>query len=135
MEDGRIKKDLFHGELTTGSSPVGRPALSFKDVCKRDLKLTGIDTGSWEALADDRHSWRPAVQTGVYEDIQGYTRVYRGIQGYTRVYRGIRGYTGVYKDIQGYTRVSKGTQGYTRVYSGFQGFTMVCKDIQGYTRV
>ena len=65
MEDGRIPKDILYGELTTGSRPVGRPALRFKDVCKRDLKLTGIDTGSWEALADDRHSLRLAAQTGI----------------------------------------------------------------------
>ena len=47
------------------SSPVSRPALRFKDVCKRDLKLTDINTGSWESLAEDRSGWRQAVQAGV----------------------------------------------------------------------
>ena len=46
MEDGRIPKDLLHGELATGCRPIGRPALRFKDICKRDLKLTGTDTES-----------------------------------------------------------------------------------------
>ena len=34
-----------------GRCPVGHPALRYKDVCKRDLKLTDINTGSWESLA------------------------------------------------------------------------------------
>ena len=38
MEEGRIPKDMFYGELATGARPVGRPTLRFKDVCKRDLK-------------------------------------------------------------------------------------------------
>ena len=65
MEDGRIPKDILFGELAMGRRPVGRPALRFKDVCKRDLKLTDINTGSWESLAEDRSSWRQAVQAGV----------------------------------------------------------------------
>ena len=51
MEDGRL--------------PVGRPALRYKDVCKRDLKVTDIDTGNWESLAEDRGRWRQAVRSGV----------------------------------------------------------------------
>ena len=65
MEDGRIPKDILFGELAMGRRPVGRPALRFKDVCKRDLKLTDINTGSWESLAEDRSGWRQAVQAGV----------------------------------------------------------------------
>ena len=44
MEDGRIPKDILFGELAMGRRPVGRPALRFKDVCKRDLKLTDINS-------------------------------------------------------------------------------------------
>ena len=65
MEDGRIPKDLLYDELATGCRPIGQPALHFKDVCKRDLKLTGIDAESWEALALDRDGWRHAVSSGV----------------------------------------------------------------------
>ena len=65
MEDGRIPKDVLYGELAMGRRPVGRPALRYKDVCKRDLKLTDINTGSWESLAEDRSGWRQAVQAGV----------------------------------------------------------------------
>ena len=65
MEDGRIPKDIMYGELATGCRPVGRPTLRYKDVCKRDLKLTGIDPDTWEEIADDRARWRHAVQEGV----------------------------------------------------------------------
>ena len=65
MEDGRIPKDLLYGELAAGQRPVDRPALRFKDVCKCDLKCTGLDTDSWEALAVDRSCWRHAVSNGI----------------------------------------------------------------------
>ena len=65
MEDGRIPKDVLYGELALGRRPVGRPALRYKDDCKRDLKLTDINTGSLESLAEDRSGWRQAVQAGV----------------------------------------------------------------------
>ena len=53
MEDGRIPKDLLYGQLASGCRPVGRPALRYKDVYKRDLKLTDINPDGWEKLADD----------------------------------------------------------------------------------
>ena len=61
MEDGRIPKDLLYGQLALGCRPVGRPALRYKDVCKRDLKLMDINPDSWEKLADDRDGWRRAA--------------------------------------------------------------------------
>ena len=64
MEDGRIPKNVLYGELAMGRRPVSRPALRYKDVCKRDLKLTDINTDSWESLAEDRSGWRQAVQAG-----------------------------------------------------------------------
>ena len=51
MEDGQIPKDVLYGELAMGRRPVGHSTLCYKDVCKRDLKLTDINTGSWESLA------------------------------------------------------------------------------------
>ena len=51
--------------MATGQRPVDRPALHFKDVCKRDLKLADIDPGTWEQIADNRSAWRSAVRKGV----------------------------------------------------------------------
>ena len=39
MEDGRLPKDVLYGELTSGSRPVGRPMLRYKDVCKGDMNV------------------------------------------------------------------------------------------------
>ena len=61
MADGRIPKDLLYGQLATGTRPVGRPHLRFKDVCKRDMKSMGIGVDNWEENANDRASWRQAI--------------------------------------------------------------------------
>ncbi|KAI8496811.1 hypothetical protein Bbelb_254660 [Branchiostoma belcheri] len=66
MEDGRIPKDILYGELVTGRRPVGRPALRFRDVCKRDMKCTDSDPASWEQLAADRSEWRHTVKRGAH---------------------------------------------------------------------
>ena len=65
MQDSRIPKDIIYGELETGHRPVGRPALRFKDVCKRDMKLTEIDPINWESLAEDRSCWRHTIYEGL----------------------------------------------------------------------
>ena len=68
MEDGRIPKDLLYVVLESGSRPVGRPKLRFKDVGKRDVLATGLPTGNWETHAADRGEWRSvcsrALQVG-----------------------------------------------------------------------
>lgn len=43
MSDGRIPKGILYGELATGTWPTGRPALRYKDVCKRYLKSCNIN--------------------------------------------------------------------------------------------
>ena len=57
MEDGRIPKDILYSELATGTRPTGRPALRFKDACKRDLKTCGISTADLEQATSDRTQW------------------------------------------------------------------------------
>lgn len=65
MQEGRISKDLFYGELATGKIPTGRPYTRYKDVCKQDLKDTAIETVNWEQLAADRCTWRSVVKKGL----------------------------------------------------------------------
>ena len=62
MEDGRIPKDILHGELASGKRSVGRPQLRYKDVCKRDLKALDINIQCWEDMIADRNSWRSTLQ-------------------------------------------------------------------------
>ena len=65
MPDGRLPKDILYGELVTGSRPVGRPALRYKDVCKRDLKAGSIAPACLETLAADRSSWQATTRSAV----------------------------------------------------------------------
>ena len=41
-------------KLELGWSPVVRPKLRFRDVCKRDILETGLTTDNLEPLATDR---------------------------------------------------------------------------------
>ena len=43
-EDGRIPKDVFYGELVSGTRLVGRLKLCYKDICKLDMKALDINT-------------------------------------------------------------------------------------------
>ena len=65
MEDGRLRKDILYGQLTSGARPVGRPALRFKDACNRDTKACDISPKGWEAVAEDRTAWRQATRRGI----------------------------------------------------------------------
>ena len=65
MPNGRIPKDMLYGELVTGTHTAGRPYLRYRDTCKRDIKVVGIDTTTWEAAADDRGHWRSVVKAGM----------------------------------------------------------------------
>ena len=70
MEDGRIPKYMLYEELATGTRPVGRPLLRFKDVCKRDMKASDINPSTWEAMAADRSNWRLTVKEGTLRSDQ-----------------------------------------------------------------
>ena len=67
MDDGRIPKDLFYGELAQGKRPTGRPQWCYKGVCKRDLKPLGIDINRWKTLVSNHSAWRQALQQGLIE--------------------------------------------------------------------
>ena len=62
MDDGRIPKDILFGELATGTRPTGRPALRYKDVCKRDLKAGGFNPSDLETAASDRSGCRSTTR-------------------------------------------------------------------------
>ena len=56
---------MLYGELVNGTRTVGRPYFRYRDTCKRDMKVAGIDTTTWEASADDRGHWRAVVKAGM----------------------------------------------------------------------
>ena len=54
-----------YSELVIGTRTAGRPYLRYRDTCRRDMKVAGIDTMTWEAAADDRGHWRSVVKAGM----------------------------------------------------------------------
>ena len=65
MRDGRLSKEILYGELATGSRPIGRPTLRYKDVLKRDLKAGGIAPAGFEAMEADRSGWRHTTKSAI----------------------------------------------------------------------
>ena len=67
MKDERIPKQLFYGELSTGKRPQHKPRKRFKDVLKSNLKALQIDVDNWEAITENRPTWRKLVRKGCSE--------------------------------------------------------------------
>ena len=65
MEDDRIPKQLFYGELTTGKRPQHKPKKRFKDCIKNNLKAFKIPVADWETSANKRSLWRTMIRKGV----------------------------------------------------------------------
>ena len=64
MNDSRLPKAVFYGELTKGKRLRGGQQLQYKDVVKRHVKATHITVDHWETLAQDRQQWRQAIRKG-----------------------------------------------------------------------
>nr|VZI39990.1 unnamed protein product [Spirometra erinaceieuropaei] len=69
MDDERLPKRLFYGDVATGSRRQGGQIRRYKDTLKFSLKRLQINPTNWEYLAHDRPTWRRAVKTGaaIYE--------------------------------------------------------------------
>ena len=65
MDDCRVPKRLFYGELSTGKRTTGRPKKRYKDTLKEALKLCTIPQATWHEIAVDRAAWRSRVRSGV----------------------------------------------------------------------
>ena len=65
LEDTRIPKQLFFGEIVGGKRRLGRPKLRFKDVLKYALQKVNIPFKEFEALAHNRSTWRCSIRKGV----------------------------------------------------------------------
>ena len=64
MNDSRLPKAVFYGELAKGKRLRGGQRLRYKDIVKRHLKTTHIIVDHWETLAQDRQQWRQAIRKG-----------------------------------------------------------------------
>nr|VZI27305.1 unnamed protein product [Spirometra erinaceieuropaei] len=69
MDDERLPKRLFYGDVATGFRRQGGQIRRYKDTLKSSLKCLQINPTNWEELALDRPTWRRTVKTGaaIYE--------------------------------------------------------------------
>nr|VZI42286.1 unnamed protein product [Spirometra erinaceieuropaei] len=64
MDDERLPKRLFYGEVATGSRRQGGQIRRYKDTLKSSLKRLQINPTNWDELARDCPTWRRTVKTG-----------------------------------------------------------------------
>ena len=64
MDDERITKRLFYGELAGGRCFVGGQRKRHKDTLKASLNDFGIDPALWESLIEERYAWRSVIIDG-----------------------------------------------------------------------
>ena len=64
MEDTRIPKQLFYGELVNEKRPLHKPKKRYKDCLKYNFKELDIDYNNWEQSALYRSEWRKTVREG-----------------------------------------------------------------------
>nr|VZI43083.1 unnamed protein product [Spirometra erinaceieuropaei] len=69
MDDERLPKRFFYGDVATGSRRQGGQIRRYKDTLKSSLKCLQINPTNWEELALDRPTWRRTLKTGgvIYE--------------------------------------------------------------------
>nr|VZI17400.1 unnamed protein product [Spirometra erinaceieuropaei] len=63
MDDERLPKRLFYGDVATGSRRQGGRIRRYKDTLKFSLKRLQINPTNWEELARDRRIWSRTVKT------------------------------------------------------------------------
>nr|VZI20393.1 unnamed protein product [Spirometra erinaceieuropaei] len=69
MDDERLPRRLFYGDVATGSRRQGGQIRRYKDTLKSSLRRLQINPTNWEGLARDLPTWRRTVETGaaIYE--------------------------------------------------------------------
>ncbi|BHF68744.1 hypothetical protein SprV_0301178500 [Sparganum proliferum] len=64
MDDERLPKRLFYGDVATGSRRQGGQIRRYKDTLKSSLSRLKINPTTWEDVARNRTTWRRTVKTG-----------------------------------------------------------------------
>nr|VZI49545.1 unnamed protein product [Spirometra erinaceieuropaei] len=69
MDEARLTKRLFSGDVATRSHRPAGPICRYKDTLNFSRKRLQINPTNWEELAHDRPTWRRTVKTGaaIYE--------------------------------------------------------------------
>ena len=63
MDETRIPRQLFYGELVSGHRKQGRPKKRYKDNLKTNLKWAGVHPKELETSAADRSGWRVTIRS------------------------------------------------------------------------
>ena len=61
MDDHRLPKRLFYGELSAGKRSVGGQHKHYKDTQKTTVKNFRVDSNNWGQAALDRPIWRSLI--------------------------------------------------------------------------
>jgi len=67
MNDDRLPKVIFYGELQQGTRSCGGQKKRFKDCLKASLKIYNIEPDEPEDLAADRSGWRSLCKDSVHQ--------------------------------------------------------------------
>jgi len=59
--DGRLPKEILHGEFYDAPRRTSRPKLCYQNVIVCDIASFHISLQSWEALVADRNRWRASM--------------------------------------------------------------------------
>ncbi|VDL97651.1 unnamed protein product [Schistocephalus solidus] len=63
MDDERLPKRIFYGDVATGSHRKGAQKRRYKDTLKKLLKQVKLNLATWEDLTQARPAWRRSVKT------------------------------------------------------------------------
>ena len=65
MDDGRLPRQLFSGEMWEGKRNGLKLKKRFKDTIKYYLKQSGLPVDQWEKMASDRSKWRKLIHESI----------------------------------------------------------------------
>ena len=65
MDNGRLLRQLFYGEMWEGKRSALKPKKRFKDTIKYYLKQSGLPVDQWENMASDRSKWRKLIHESI----------------------------------------------------------------------
>ena len=75
MDDGRLPRTLFYGEMWEGKRSTLKPKKRFKDTIKYYLKQSGLPVDQWEKMASVRSKWQKLIHESIesFENMQNST--------------------------------------------------------------